>query len=563
MRKLHFSALGVGLLSLACLNSCVDDSYDLDNMSDDIYIPIEQVVPIGHSVINAGDLLKEVEIDGLHSAEDGLIYFQYDTITRIDLNPFRFSLDEHSSKHLLSELLDVDRFNEFKVLQYIPSVDLSAGAELPIVFDDESGEGEIDTIVINHADVDFKINSNIPGINDKMMLIVDTRDYPGCDYTWDNVHKKGTVTFNNSKLDLTKSQTIPFKCTIKITDNVPFELQEDSYIEIVTNLNWMRYDRICGFMKAKETQIETNSLSIDLFNEEDMSYNIKFTDPHLRINITSNAGVPIDASIEELKARKIDGSSVDGLFNGNKKYPLHLSASNVVGKEVLALKEEFDAQNCNVADLLNSSPDTLDVTNGFLINGPKLSADQKPYFILDSTYVNLGLTAYIPFWLNKGSNIIQRDTLDEELFDALVDYEESDFEVDSAIIYLEVNNKMPLKVNVVATFLEDDSLASNYADSIYVYKEIKNPKLRKTIDVKAAPVLPQTHKVYAPQSSRVAIYADKSMVKDLKRTKKILLTYTIDVPDSSESVILNTYNTIEAKGYVSIKGAVDTEKDNK
>jgi hypothetical protein len=53
------------------------------------------------------------------------------------------------------------------------------------------------------------------------------------------------------------------------------------------------------------------------------------------------------------------------------------------------------------------------------------------------------------------------------------------------------------------------------------------------------------------------------MVKDLKRTKKILLTYTIVVPDSSESVILNTYNTIEAKGYVSIKGAVDTEKDNK
>lgn len=567
MRKLHFGIVGVCLLCLTFLSSCIDNSYDLDNFSDDVFLRTEQVIPAGSSIIKASDLLREIDVEGVHVDADGLIYFQYDTISTINIEPFSFSLDKDTTRFPISKLFEGMTGYIPLMTGYIPLIKGTSKelpAELPIRIDEETGEGRIDTIYIKHADIDFIINTNVSGLLDHLSLdIAVPSNIPNGDYTWDQTHHKGTITVNNSKIDLTGSDILNFKCKITQTENASIYIDEDSYIEIICSVNSLRYEKIFGFFKSRNAQIEHTTLGIGLYDEKDVEYSLFVADPRIRVTASSNAGVPLTTTIESLKARKTTGSSVDAIFtNGTKSWSLHMEPSDIVGKEIMAMKDSFDSKNGCIDKLINSTPDSIDLETGFFINGEKTSADQNPYFLLDSTYVKLGISAFIPCWMNKGSFIVLRDTIEDvDIYEDVNDYEKDDYEIESAEIYIEINNRMPLHANIDVSFLEEDSLASNYTDSIIVYKEIQNKKLKQNITVDAAPVSPQTHLVNGTKSTRKVIEVDKSMVKDIKRIKRIQLIYNVRVPDASESVKVTGSNTIETKAYVHAKGNYSSKKD--
>ena len=575
MSKLCFPL--ISLLGFS-LFSCVDDRYDLGNISDDIYLPIEQVFPVGSSEVNVGDLLRELDLEGLHEEADGLIYFQYDTISSFDVNSLEFELDKDTSCLYMSEIFPVvqglgtgfgislPELFDIDVKQEIPIV-----AKLPITFSDETGEGRIDSADIRRVSVDFQIVTNIPGLLDVLDLNVSMPEnlklsHTRSPFTWDKKLAKAELLLEDVWLDLTESDTLLFDCLLKIDGKLPLsQIDENSYIGVVTSANAINYKRLYGFFVAHTVQADTSSMGIDIYTEENIDYSLSLVDPRLEIKAWTNSGVPINVGVESLVARTNAGKSEVAKFgNGSSRYVLTMVPATKEGEEVLGMHEVFNRTNGGIDRLVNISPDTIDVATSFFVNGKEGSA-KKSYFLLDSTYIRLGVTTVVPIWMNAGSFITMRDTIkDIDIYQDVVDYEEEDYEIEEATIYLEVENGLPLKAEVDFSFIREDTI-KNYEDGRLIEKlllsEIKNERLKQNVKLEPAKLDEETHLALKPVANLVKIVADKSMLEDIKKIRHIGVQYKVEVPVASASVKVYSQNLIKAKAYVHVKGNYSTGSD--
>lgn len=561
MKKIY---LFVSALLALAISSCIDDSYDLDNFSDDLYIPIEQVVPVGSSVVTVADLLKEMELEGLHESSDGLIYFQYDTVSSFYVNSLEFELEKDTTKLDLSEI--------FPVGLLLPDIELKQGismeARLPIVFSDETGEGRIDSAEIRRASVDFKVVSNVPGLLDVLDLKVTMPENIKSAQSvsplfWNKRKSEGSLILENVWLDLSKSDTLVFDCQFILDGQLPLsKIKEDSYIEIVCSANELSYKRLYGFFVAHTTQVDSSSMGIDIYEEEDVDYSLSLADPRLEIRAWTNSGVPINVGVESLVARNNSGKKEVAKFaNGASRYTLTLNPSTKEGEEVLGMNVVFDGKNGSIDKLINSAPDTVDVATSFFVNGDEGSAE-KSYFLLDSTYVRLGISAIVPMWMNAGSFIGINDTIEDlDIYQDIVDYEKEDYEVEEATLYLEVENGLPLKTRVDFSFLKEDTIRTSSGLSYLSLAEITDEKFKQNVELDPAVLDEDTHMALKPVKNLVKIDVDKTMLDDIKKIKHIAVKYRVEVPVASSSVKVYSQNIIKAKAYVHVKGNYSSGDD--
>lgn len=561
MKKIY---LFVSALLALAISSCIDDSYDLDNFSDDLYIPIEQVVPVGSSVVTVADLLKEMELEGLHESSDGLIYFQYDTVSSFYVNSLEFELEKDTTKLDLSEI--------FPVGLLLPDIELKQGismeARLPIVFSDETGEGRIDSAEIRRASVDFKVVSNVPGLLDVLDLKVTMPENIKSAQSvsplfWNKRKSEGSLILENVWLDLSKSDTLVFDCQFILDGQLPLsKIKEDSYIEIVCSANELSYKRLYGFFVAHTTQVDSSSMGIDIYEEEDVDYSLSLADPRLEIRAWTNSGVPINVGVESLVARNNSGKKEVAKFaNGASRYTLTLNPSTKEGEEVLGMNVVFDGKNGSIDKLINSAPDTVDVATSFFVNGDEGSAE-KSYFLLDSTYVRLGISAMVPMWMNAGSFIGINDTIEDlDIYQDIVDYEKEDYEVEEATLYLEVENGLPLKTRVDFSFLKEDTIRTSSGLSYLSLVEITDEKFKQNVELDPAVLDEDTHMALKPVKNLVKIDVDKTMLDDIKKIKHIAVKYRVEVPVASSSVKVYSQNIIKAKAYVHVKGNYSSGDD--
>ena len=75
------------LLALALMTagfvSCTDDSYDLDNISNDFRIGLNEYLPIASSEVKLKDILSEFKTDYISEDEEGVLTFKFDTVNRV------------------------------------------------------------------------------------------------------------------------------------------------------------------------------------------------------------------------------------------------------------------------------------------------------------------------------------------------------------------------------------------------------------------------------------------------------------------------------------------------
>lgn len=575
MSKLCFPL--ISLLGFS-LFSCVDDRYDLGNISDDIYLPIEQVFPVGSSQVAMVDLLRELDLEGLHEDADGLIYFQYDTVSSFDLNSFEFEMSEDTTRFTVSDLFNLPSLPSLPggmSLPTLPDIDINESfpfvAKVPIAFSDETGEGRIDSADIRQISFDFQFSSNIPGLLTILDLDVslpeNIKNGSGKPiFSWNNRLAKGSLSLEDVWLDLTKSDTLYFDCLFTIDGKLPLSsINEESYIEVISSINTMKYNKLYGFFVSHTTQTDTSSMGIDIYTEENIDYSLSLVDPRIEVKAWTNSGVPVSVGIESLVARTNEGArEVAKYANGSTSYVLTMSPASAEGEEVLGMHEVFNKRHGGIDRLVNCSPDTIDVATSFFINGKEGSA-KKSYFLLDSTYVRLGITAVVPIWMNAGSFITMRDTIkDIDIYQDVVDYEEEDYEIEEATVYLEVENGLPLKAEVDFSFIREDTI-KDYENGRFVDKlllsEIKNERLKQNVKLEPATLDEDTHMALKPVSNLVKIVADKSMLEDIKKIRHIGVQYKVEVPVASASVKVYSQNLIKAKAYVHVKGNYSTGSD--
>lgn len=551
MKKLYlFFTLLVAVVFVAC----VDDSYDLDNFSDDVFVPIEQVFPVGSSEVSVKDLLSELDLEGLDEDADGLIYFQYDTVSTFDLNSFVFDLEGDTSLLEFGGDFSGVEWSDVVVDQEFPMV-----ARLPIRFADESGEGRIDSAELTSALLEFELITNIPGLLDILdmeVVLPANLHAQSSSFRWDKERSVGRLALDAVWLDLMDSDTLLFDCLFRLDGTLPLSrIGEDSYVGIVSSSVDLKYKRLYGLFKAHTTQIDTSVMAIDFYEEDGVDYSLSLVDPSLEIKAWTNSGVPINVGIERLIARNCLGAWESARYaDGASKYTLMMRPAVEEGEEVLGLHEVFNAKNGNIDRLINSSPDTVEVSTSFFVDG-KESRSGGSYFLLDSTYVRVGITTMVPIWMNAGSFITLSDTIkDLDFYQDIVDYENENFEVEEATLFLEVENGLPLAVQVDFFFLAEDTLRLPSGDSLITLSEIENEKFRQNVKLDASLLDVDRHIALKPTKNMVKIQADNTMLDDMKRIRHIVVRYKVQVPLASSSTKVYSHNIIKAKAYVHAKG---------
>lgn len=546
-------------LMTAAFSSCTDDSYDLDNISNDFRIGLNEYLPIASSEVKLKDILSEFKTDYISEESDGVLTFKFDTVNRVMVKPIEVSFKETTFEHdlVLEKLVAISN-------NAIPG-DAKFFIEVPINLniDDKSGSGKIDEIQIKNGLLKFHLESDA---FDSEALMIKSVSIPYKELRpWDKNTGAIVLDMSDQILKFPENGYV-VTCEIGLTDKYkgqPVPLTSTNVkIKVVMEETKLSYHKIKGSFKSNVEQIEYTDFYVNLFDDH-LDFKLNVVDPKLKITGVSNSGIPLACSVKRLvgkhktnKASKKD--SVEAIFfkgssYESKSYNFEFKHSTDENHPTTAFEAEFDKINGSLDEIFSYLPDSVSVRCGIKIDADPKSGNS--YFLLDSTYVDLNIEANVPLHIGDSSYITIRDTVDGiDIVKDVTDYQEGNFKFDDVELFIEFENALPLEGTVTAKFCKADSVNGNV-----VLTHLDNKKLDQTVNIPAAKV--ENGYVSKSTPSKKKIVVSDDMVEDIKKINAVDFTYRIKVPKGSvDGVFLTKDCGMKAKVYSHLKANISNKE---
>lgn len=553
-------------------SSCIDDSYDLDNISTDAHLDYEVYLPLAHSSVTMTDLLGKIkeDISEIEEREDGLIYFVYDTITSFELDPIKLEVKDYTYTTTLD--LALPSFDSNVIPSGMTEPGIKAGEvlkfpfEVPLEIDDHSGTGRIDKVDVKKATFKFSLGpSTINDLGRKVRLELEIPSgvvEGGLESksSWNPSTGVLSLVLDESKLNL-NSAKLNLVCKIIATENIPVrELGENVDISILSEKAKIEYHTIYGAFKSAEAQMNRADLGIDIFHEKSVKYNLIVMDPSFSMDVYTNCGIPLKAEISSLLYKNVEGEEFLSTFRNNETfYSYEFNYSNKEHSKVKAFSDEFDRNHGSLDKVFNSHPDSILMDCKFTLNGDP--EDGKTFFLHDTTFVETHLNAEIPFWVGNDSYIIAEDTIDGiDILSELEDYQEEDYSIDVAEVFLEFDNRLPLDAYVIAKFFQVDTVNVDGKETLRK-TPIDEINLDQNIKLEPAVVDQTTGKVLYSTHTKKNIKLVGAQVDDLKKLGEVVLYYKVSVPSGSNGVKITGDCALSAKAYAHAKASITIKND--
>lgn len=557
------------LLALALMTagfvSCTDDSYDLENISNDFRIGLNEYLPIASSEVKLKDILSEFKNDYISQDADGLLIFKFDTVNRVMVKPIEVAFKETSFEY---DLLGDGNFpvQNMMIPGSAPDVYFSFPVNLSV--DDENGAGRIDEIHIKSGEFRFRLESENVDLSNLFI-----RGIEGLDINRP-IYDKETNTIEYSLDD--KIINFPeggfvLSCQVGVIDsskNVQIK-GNDAKIKIVMEESSLTYHKIKGAFKSNVEQIENTDFYINLYDDniDFNNLNLNVVEPTLKITGRTNSGIPLKCSVKSLvgkhktkKAGKKD--SVEAVFKvggyQSKYYDFEFKQSTKENEEVQAFHAEFNNDNGKLDEIFNYLPDSVFVKCGIRINADPDPANNISYFLFDSTYVDLDIVAEVPLHIGDGSQIIIRDTVDGiDIVKDVEDYQKGNFKFDNIELFIEFENELPFEAVVNAKFCKADTAANGDV----VITHLEDTELDQVVKIPAAKIGNDGYLQKSTPSKKKIVLSD-DMVEDIKKINAVDFTYKIKVPSGTvDGVFLTNKCGLSAKVYTHLKANISkTEK---
>jgi len=537
MKKVY-NYLFITLLLSTGMISCIDDSYNLNEFSSDMQINVALPAPIGSSRITIADLLANLNVDTdlLHEyPDDKLLYFLYDDTIQIELEPIKFKFEsfERTFEGVENDtlnLLATAYFMDFK-----EKVDFG---------EEDDTDKRIDSVLLNVGTLKITIEQNLLSRDSdvKIQLIFPNQIRKG-NRTAQPIDLKvgeNNISLNGYLIDFTKGD-LYFTFEVSVPNGTHISLNESSQIKFTVEpaTQNLAFQKAWGYFKYPD---ESEKVVIDIFDglkKEDI--NLLFQNPKLRLAATTNLVLPATFSISSIQT--VGGKSdVTAEFTVNgKKSPSY----SIEFKNGLAAAN-LDVSTVNLDKVLATFPDSLNFNYGFEIGSPNKSTELDAAVFAEGAFIDVNFGVELPAWFKNGSFIQLTDTVvDINLGDLI----ENDFSLEKANIYFELENGLPLNVDVNFSFL----------DSLNNPVVINNPKLKenlKKVNVTAASVNPANNVVNKTTKASLKIELDNTMTNEIKQCKHLVVSYKVDVNSSANSVKVTTDNFLQAKMSIYLKGGI-------
>lgn len=554
------------LLALALMTagfvSCTDDSYDLDNISNDFRIGLNEYLPIASSEVKLKDILSEFKTDYISENPEGILTFEFDTVNRVDVKPIEIAFKESSYE------FDLVAKNLVTISNNVIPANPSFLVEVPINLsvDDENGAGRIDEIHIKDGFLKFHIESNA---FDAEALYIKNVNIPHDENNLFN-EETGTIKVNLSNQILRfPEEGYVVTCEIATRSeyagkDIPLT-SKDVKIKVVMEESKLSYHKIKGSFKSNIEQIEYTDFYINLY-DDNLDFDLNVIDPKLTITGMTNSGIPLACSVKRLVGKRktknpskkdsVEAVFFKGLSYESKSYDFEFKHSQNENEEVEAFKETFDKNNGSLDEIFNLLPDSVSVRCGIKIVGndddPKTS-----FFLLDSTYVDLNIHAEVPLQIGEGSYITIKDTVDGiDIVEDVTDYQDGNFKFDDVEIFIEFENELPLEGTVTAKFCRADSVNGKV-----VLTHIENKKLDQTVKIPAAQIDANSGHIISATPSKKKIVVSDDMIEDIKKINAVDFTYKIKVPKGNVNGVVLTNNCgMSAKVYTHLKANISNKE---
>ncbi|MCR5247978.1 MAG: hypothetical protein K6E14_09375 [Paludibacteraceae bacterium] len=554
------------LLALALMTagfvSCTDDSYDLDNISNDFRIGLNEYLPIASSEVKLKDILSEFKTDYISENPEGILTFEFDTVNRVNVKPIEIAFKESSYE------FDLVAKNLVTISNNVIPANPSFLVEVPINLsvDDENGAGRIDEIHIKDGFLKFHIESNA---FDAEALYIKNVNIPHDENNLFN-EETGTIKVNLSNQILRfPEEGYVVTCEIATRSeyagkDIPLT-SKDVKIKVVMEESKLSYHKIKGSFKSNIEQIEYTDFYINLY-DDNLDFDLNVIDPKLTITGMTNSGIPLACSVKRLVGKRktknpskkdsVEAVFFKGLSYESKSYDFEFKHSQNENEEVEAFKETFDKNNGSLDEIFNLLPDSVSVRCGIKIVGndddPKTS-----FFLLDSTYVDLNIHAEVPLQIGEGSYITIKDTVDGiDIVEDVTDYQDGNFKFDDVEIFIEFENELPLEGTVTAKFCRADSVNGKV-----VLTHIENKKLDQTVKIPAAQIDANSGHIISATPSKKKIVVSDDMIEDIKKINAVDFTYKIKVPKGNVNGVVLTNNCgMSAKVYTHLKANISNKE---
>lgn len=550
------------LLALALMTagfvSCTDDSYDLDNISNDFRIGLNEYLPIASSEVKLKDILSEFKTDYISENPEGILTFEFDTVNRVNVKPIEIAFKESS--------YEFDLVAKNLVTNNVIPANPSFLVEVPINLsvDDENGAGRIDEIHIKDGFLKFHIESNA---FDAEALYIKNVNIPHDENNLFN-EETGTIKVNLSNQILRfPEEGYVVTCEIATRSeyagkDIPLT-SKDVKIKVVMEESKLSYHKIKGAFKSNIEQIEYTDFYINLY-DDNLDFDLNVIDPKLTITGMTNSGIPLACSVKRLVGKRktknpskkdsVEAVFFKGLSYESKSYDFDFEPAKNENEEVEAFKETFDKNQGSLDEIFNYMPDSISVRCGIRINADPESGAK--FYLLDSTYVDLNIHAEVPLQIGNGSYITIKDTVDGiDIVEDVTDYQDGNFKFDDVEIFIEFENELPLEGTVTAKFCRADSV-----NGTVVLTHIENKKLDQTVKIPAAQIdADGTVMKATPSKKKIKVTDD--MVDDIKKINAVDFTYQIKVPKGTVNGVVLTNNCgMSAKVYTHLKANISNKE---
>lgn len=540
------------LLALALISgafvSCTDDSYDLDNISNDFRIGVNEYLPIAHSSVKLKDMLDEFKSDYIEEDKDNNLFFVFDTTTIVDIKPFEITI-EPTSYDFESEVTIIDGV--------IPSQS-SYSFEIPINlgFDNEDGEGRIDSINVKECKLGFYIDGDNINTGDLSLRIETSYFQFKTSTTTDPGYNSIVIKDNWIKFD--ENGDLFVTCTVTAEKDIPVS-GTNFKLSVVTDKAQLTYNSIWGSLKSNVAQNDYTDFYINLY-DDNLDFDLEVKDPKLTISAKTNCGMPLACTVKEFvgkhKSKKSTAQdSVKAKFrSGQDTLDIKdVDYAKTPGEIVPAFREEFDNVNGSLGEIFSYLPDSVKVKSSFRVNSNV--DDDQSYFLLESTYLEVNINARIPLHIGQKSYLTINDTIDGiDIEKEIEDYKKSDFGVEKAEVILQLENKLPLEAIVDIKFCDVDTVAG--VPHFYEFKSI-----HQSVKVNSASVIDKRSGSSIPTKKTIKV--DDTMLEDIKHIKAICFKYTIKVPTGVDEngILLTSDCGLSASAYAHVKANITNSED--
>ncbi|MEI7502284.1 MAG: hypothetical protein WCJ61_03285 [Paludibacter sp.] len=451
----------LALLWVSTLFFSCDPGIDLSKLDTSVQIDQSLIVPIGEANVSIQDLLTQLKFDNELGSDPDSIMFETNLEKSYSVPPM----------NLLKNAVTFKKSFPITVPFPLPFIPVEANTditpyigsnEFPIDLGYNSNASErMDSIEVNLATLGVTITDVSGIVNFTTGAKIDPKDL-NIKLIFPKIKKGGSILKINIPTDKSFGQlhsiditnfkmytqgSIGLPMQIEFTTGVN-KIKINSSANIGFELKMTALNFKVAYGKFALNGLTSNTLTIPLDMLSSIPKGLRFADPRATITVESNLGAKIKFHIDYVKAfsKNNPSSTVFAKFdNGFDSITETLSKrATYPGQIVFNNLKTLDKTNGQTYNLFDTSVQHDSLEYKFSVKSDP--TDPQTMFFTPDMYMKANIKVQVPLQLQAGSSVEMKDTI-------LIEGDKINLgSVDSCSLILDVTNKLPARVALIASF---------------------------------------------------------------------------------------------------------------